>query len=65
MRVLNMTDHGVFIPNYGVVGAHAEATVRESAAVRQLLANGTLTEVTAPSGTTASKNAKKDEEADG
>jgi hypothetical protein len=45
MRVHNETDNGVFVQNYGVVAAHAEATVRDSDAVRQLIKTGVLTEV--------------------
>lgn len=46
----NETDHGVFVANFGVVPAGEEATVRESEAVKQLIKDGALSEVTSSGG---------------
>lgn len=45
MRVRNKTDHGVFVANYGVVPAGEEATVQQSAAVKELIKGGAFSEV--------------------
>lgn len=46
MRVKNETDHGVFVANHGVVAAGQEATVQQSDGVKQLIKDGSLSEVT-------------------
>jgi hypothetical protein len=56
MRVRNNTESGVFVNNYGVVPAGDEATVRESPAVKQLIKDGSFSEVKATSGGTSSSN---------
>jgi hypothetical protein len=43
--VRNKTDYGIFVANYGVVPAGQEATVQESDGVKQLIKDGTLSEV--------------------
>ena len=55
MRVLNDTDHGVFVANYGVVPAGEEATVRDSPAVRQLIKDKVFKERKTDSGNTTDK----------
>jgi hypothetical protein len=62
LRVRNKTDHGVFVANYGVVPAGEEATVQQSDGVKQLIKDGTLTEVQS-SGGGSSTDDKKDGDA--
>jgi hypothetical protein len=59
--VRNKTDHGVFVANFGVVPAGEEATVRESDGVKQLIKDGTLSEVRTSSGSSNTTDAKDGE----
>jgi hypothetical protein len=61
LRVRNKTDHGVFVANFGVVPAGEEATVRESDGVKQLIKDGTLSEVTSSSGSSNTTDRKDGE----
>jgi hypothetical protein len=61
LRVRNKTDHGVFVANFGVVPAGEEATVRESDGVKQLIKDGTLSEVRTSSGSSNTTDAKDGE----